>query len=403
MQALLRGYKPKIMIIDDIEDNIRVLGMLLQDNGYQIEAAINSKMALEQLKVIKPDLILLDVMMPEMDGYELCQVLKSDNRTFDIPIIFVTARNDEEALLRSFEAGGVDFISKPFNPKELLVRVKNHLDLKISKEIISAKVEEITEMNRELSESKEEIERTYRKLHNEVISAAEYVQSMLPVKINDELIETDWLFAPSQSLGGDSFGYHWLDKDNLAIYLLDVSGHGVASALQSVSVLNMLRFSTLPDVDFRNPALIFSELNKAYPIQKHNFLFFTIFYAVYNIKNRILKYAGAGHPPAYLFSGNSEPIQLVSQNTLIGTSDHSVFTDNSINVHKDTTLIIYSDGLLDSYTFDIHKWNEETLMLYLLSHEKSNENLQDIKDYLLKISLSNNLKDDVSILKIKFK
>jgi sigma-B regulation protein RsbU (phosphoserine phosphatase) len=391
------------MIIDDIEDNIRVLGMLLQDNGYQIEAAISPKMAIEQLKVIKPDLILLDVMMPEMDGYELCKILKQDNKTNEIPIIFVTARNDEEALLRSFEAGGVDFISKPFNPKELLVRVKNHLDLKISKEIISAKVEEITEINRELNDSKEEIERTYRKLHNEVISAAEYVQSMLPRKIKNETIETDWLFTPSQSLGGDSFGYHWLDEDNLAIYLLDVSGHGVASALQSVSVLNMLRFSTLPDVDFRNPALIFTELNKAYPIQKHNFLFFTIFYAVYNKTNRTLRYAAAGHPPAFIFSDNSETLQLVSQNTLIGTADNAVFTDDIIQIPPDATLIIYSDGILDAYTFDLTKWHEEALMKYLKEFNNSSEKIEKIKDFLVDISLNQVLKDDVSILKIKFK
>lgn len=403
MQNLLQGYKPKIMIVDDIEDNIRVLGMLLQDNGYQIEAAISSNMALDQLKVIKPDLILLDVMMPGINGYQLCNILKKDEATAEIPIIFVTARNDEEALLKSFEAGGVDFITKPFNPKELLVRVKNHLDLKLSKEIISSKVEEITEINRELNESKEEIERTYRKLHNEVLSAAEYVQSMLPRKIRNNVIDTDWLFAPSQSLGGDSFGYHWLDEENLAIYLLDVSGHGVASALQSVSVLNMLRFSTLPEVDFRNPAMVFAELNKAYPIQKHNYLFFTIFFAVYNKNSRILKYASAGHPPAFLFNGKISTKLLEAQNMLIGTSDTAQFIHNEIHIEENTTLLIYSDGIIDAYTFDITKWNEESLQRYMEDFLKRNEPLTNVIEYLKNISFNQILKDDVSILKITFK
>lgn len=403
MQKYLSGYKPKILIIDDLEDNIRVLGILLQNNGYQIEAATSAKIALEQLKKIKPDLILLDIMMPEIDGYALCKILKNEENTSEIPVIFVTARNDEEALLKSFEAGGVDFISKPFNPRELIVRVKTHLDLKLSKEIISSKVQEISQINRQLSESKEEIERAYRLMHNEIISASEYVHSVLPKKIKNEIIETDWLFAPSQSLGGDSFGYHWIDEDNLAIYLLDVSGHGVAAALQSVSVLNILRFSTLPDVDFRNPSGVFTELNSVFPIQKHNYLFFTIFYAVYNKRTRILKYSGAGHPAPFLISGSNSTDLLNSQNILIGTSDNVEFVHDEIFIPSDSCLIIYSDGLLDAYTFDISKWNEKSLQLYFEKSIKSHSQIGEIKDFLIKISTHQVLKDDISILKIHFK
>jgi len=399
----ISGYTPKIMIIDDIEDNIRVLGMLLQENNYQIEAAMSANMALDQLQIIHPDLILLDIMMPEMDGYELCKLLKNNPNTTDIPVIFVTARNDEEALLKGFDYGAVDFITKPFNPKELLVRVKNHLDLKLSKQIINDKITEITEINRKLNESKKEIEDTYKKLQNEVVSAAEYVQSLLPARIHNDVIETDWLFAPSHSLGGDSFGYHWLDEDNLAIYLLDVSGHGVASALQSVSVLNMLRFSTLPDVDFREPANVFTELNKAYQIQQHNFLFFTIFFAVYNRKTRKLKYASAGHPPTFLITKLSSTQLLASQNMLIGTTDNFNFIQNEIHIDHNSSLVIYSDGIIDAYTFDMEKWNEDTLQIYMEELIRREYPLSVSLDYLKKISYKQILVDDVSILKIKFK
>ena len=165
----------------------------------------------------------------------------------------------------------------------------------------------------------------------------------------------------------------------------------------------MLRFSTLPEVDFRNPTMVFQELNKAFPIQKHNYLFFTIFYAVYNKNSRTLKYAGAGHPAPFLLSKDSKTLQLISQNTLIGTSDNVEFVHDEVPVPNESCFIIYSDGLLDAYTFDISKWNEESLQLYFEKCIKINTPLEQVKDFLIKISIHQILKDDVSILKIKFK
>ncbi len=402
MWKFLNGYKPKVMVIDDIEENIRVLGTLLEFSGFEVEAAQSADNALEQLQALTPDIILLDVMMPQVDGFTLCKQLKINEKTKDIPVIFLTARTDEEAILQGFDSGGVDFISKPFNQKELLARIKTHLDLKITKETLSKKLDEITKINKQLVESKEDIERYYRLLQGEIISAADYVQSLLPPKIKKGKIATNWLFAPSQNLGGDSFGYHWIDDENFAIYLLDVSGHGVASALQSVSVLNMLRFETLPVKDFTNPAEVFRELNKAYPIQKHNYLFFTIFYAVFNTRTRILRYSGAGHPPPFLFTDETGPILLNSQNILIGTKDNPKFLFEELFVPQNAKLCIYSDGIIDPNTFDFTQWNEETLIQYIKNNILSSDNLDQVIDDLLEISITKSLKDDVSLLQINF-
>ncbi|MEZ4527429.1 MAG: hybrid sensor histidine kinase/response regulator [Desulfobacterales bacterium] len=128
--------KPRILIVDDTQGNIQILGTILLKEGYQVNVARNGVQAMGLVEKIMPDLILLDIMMPEMDGFETCRQLKSSPQTKNIPVIFLTARADADDIVKGFETGAVDYITKPFNATELLVRVHTHLDLKFSKDLI---------------------------------------------------------------------------------------------------------------------------------------------------------------------------------------------------------------------------------------------------------------------------
>ena len=119
-----------ILIVDDMVDNLRLLSDLLTEQGYKVRGVSKGKMAVKAAQSFPPDLILLDVMMPEMDGYEVCQRLKAVETTRDIPIIFISALNDGLDQLKAFTVGGVDYITKPFKIEEVLARVKNHLGLR---------------------------------------------------------------------------------------------------------------------------------------------------------------------------------------------------------------------------------------------------------------------------------
>lgn len=119
----------RILIVDDTVKNIQVLGTILKQEGYQLNVAQNGKQALDVVGKVKPDLILLDVMMPEMDGFEACGHLKANPETADIPVIFLTAKIETEDIVKGFELGAVDYVTKPFNPTELLKRVDTHLSL----------------------------------------------------------------------------------------------------------------------------------------------------------------------------------------------------------------------------------------------------------------------------------
>jgi two-component system, sensor histidine kinase and response regulator len=138
---------PKILVIDDIASNIQVVANLLKKNNYNISYAQSGKTGLERVKKIDFDLILLDIMMPEMDGFEVCRCLKEDPKTKDIPVIFLTAKTTEDSLKKGFEAGAVDFIQKPFKADELLARVNTHIQLKTVREILSATNIELQQAN----------------------------------------------------------------------------------------------------------------------------------------------------------------------------------------------------------------------------------------------------------------
>lgn len=132
-----KAENPLILIVDDVPENIQVLGSILREKDYEIAVATSGRQALEVVATRLPDLILLDVMMPEMDGFQVCKELKTSAETRNLPVIFLTARTETEYIVKGFELGAVDYVTKPFNKAELLARVNTNLELKkAQKEII---------------------------------------------------------------------------------------------------------------------------------------------------------------------------------------------------------------------------------------------------------------------------
>lgn len=128
--------KDLILAVDDVPRNLQVLGNLLKEENYRMSFAENGEQALKMVSRTPPDLILLDIMMPGMDGFEVCKQLKSSPETKDIPVIFLTGKSEIEDIIKGFEIGGVDYVTKPFNGIELLVRIKTHLELKHAREAL---------------------------------------------------------------------------------------------------------------------------------------------------------------------------------------------------------------------------------------------------------------------------
>ena len=214
LQEVQPARKRLILIVDDLPENLQVLAGHLVEQGYEILAATNGPRALALVGNRKPDLILLDIMMPEMDGYAVCRELKADPHSADIPVIFITARTDTEDILRGFQLGAVDYITKPFRPPELLARVRTHLELKASRDLFSTynkQLERISKHLRRLNEDKNRflsiVSHDIRGAFGNVVSVSRLLTDEEPVEgedaaqlLTDIGIEAEHMIALAENL-----------------------------------------------------------------------------------------------------------------------------------------------------------------------------------------------------------
>ena len=244
-------------------------------------------------------------------------------------------------------------------------------------------------------------------LNEELVEAAEYVKSMLPKPIKEGPVKTDWRFFPSTSLGGDAFGYHWIDGDHFAVYLLDVSGHGVGAALLSVSVLNALRSQTLPHADFKNSKQVLESLNRAFPGEENNDMFFTIWYGVYKKSTRELTYASGGHPPAFLLGGNaegdSETTLLRTPGYVIGGAPEATYERRECLVGEQNRLYIFSDGVYEIEKADGSMWRLQEFADFMNNVNSDEQSILDnLHRYAVNLKQLDNFEDDFTIVEVVF-
>jgi sigma-B regulation protein RsbU (phosphoserine phosphatase) len=241
------------------------------------------------------------------------------------------------------------------------------------------------------------------KIRNELERAANYVISLLPKPVCDDTFKTEWRLIPSIELGGDSFGYHWLDSDHFAIYLLDVSHHGVGPALLSVSVLNVLKTQSLPGCDFHDPSSVLGSLNATFQMCDQDDHFFTCWYGVFDKNTRNLEYASAGHPPAILISSCGDAKELITPNFIIGGTPGLCYTKDSVTIEPKNDLYIFSDGVYEIHKPDGNFWTFAELKEYLCKNNKSHESeIDSLYQHLLKLSDKTNLDDDFTMLKVSW-
>jgi sigma-B regulation protein RsbU (phosphoserine phosphatase) len=303
----------------------------------------------------------------------------------------LSALDEEAGIARCIEMGAEDYLAKPFNPVFLRARV-------------SACMEKKRLADREKA-TYEELLRSQKKLAGELAEAAAYVRSLLPAPLLGA-VKAQWCFQPSAELGGDAFGYHWLDDDDLAIYLLDVCGHGVGAALLSVSVLNSLRTQTLRGTDFRQPDWVLAALNRTFRSESQNHLFFSIWYGVYRLSTRQLSYASGGHPPAILLTdergATAVPVPLRTEAPAVGCMETAHYSTAVHLIPPGARLLLFSDG-----AFEIFQGRERAgtwTEFFQSFRESAVQNLTPGERFVraLQIRGADSLEDDFSFVEFQF-
>lgn len=394
--ALLSEHKIIVLLVDDqamIGEVVR--RMLADETDIEFHACKDATQALETALRIRPTVILQDLVMPDIDGLTLVKAYREEEATREVPLIVLSMKEDPAVKAEAFAEGANDYVVKLPDKLELIARIRYH-----SKGYIA-------QLQR--NEAYRALEESQKRLAQDVRRAERYVLSLLPEKLKKGPIRADWRFVPSAELGGDSFGYHWLDDDYFAFYLLDVSGHGVGAALLSVSAMNALRSQALPNTDFRKPDQVLFALNNAFQMDQQNGLYFTIWYGVFHKPSRRIDYSGGGHPPALLIEGASAAdasLQILdSKGPMIGAMTDMEYESGEITIGDYAKLYMYSDGAYEIELPDETMWPFDDFLAYMSQgpfDDPENSKLDALIAHDRGLMGRDEFADDLSIVELTF-
>jgi sigma-B regulation protein RsbU (phosphoserine phosphatase) len=314
--------KQTVLLVDDTPANIQLVNSILKDI-YKIRIATSGAKALELAKITPlPDLILLDVMMPDKNGYEVCTQLKLAQETRDIPVIFLTGQTHVDEETRGFEVGAVDYIHKPFSPAVVKARVQTHLVLRGIREQLAQQL--IT-------------------IQKELETARQIQLSILPSEIPKiEGLDIAARYIPMTEVAGDFYDFIVVDEKRIGVLVADVSGHGMPAAL----IASMLKIAlSAQGTHAADPAQVLLGLNQALcgKFQHH---YVTAAYLFVDMQKRTLTYAGAGHPPLLLRDGSSKGVRSVAENGLfLGRFPFATYSSLELALNAGDRVLLYTDGI----------------------------------------------------------
>ncbi len=376
--------KKLVLVVDDVPVNLQVVSAILKDD-FKVRVATSGAKALDLVKTKPhPDLILLDVTMPEMDGYEVCGILKATPEIRDIPVIFLTGKTETEDETKGFEVGAVDYIHKPFSPAVVKARVHTHLGLR---------------------EAREQLARQLLDINNELEMAREIQLAILPHEIpRINGLEIAARYIPMSLVAGDFYDFIVVDEKHVGILVADVSGHGLPAAL----IASMLKAAFAAQSPHAcDPARVLSGLNQSLCGKFKNH-FVTGAYVFVDMEKNSIKYAGAGHPPLLLWRQSSAAASEVLENgLLLGFFKDAPYSVVEVCVQPGDKAVLYTDGILETRSPSKEEFGPDLFKVFL----ESNHNLKADKfaDLMLdeltgwsENHKGNGQEDDITLLVIDF-
>ena len=331
--------KHKVLIVDDTPENIHVLMGTLKDQ-YAIVAAINGEKALKMaVAEPRPDLILLDIMMPGMDGFEVCRRLKADSGTRDIPVIFLSALDDTANKVKGFAEGAVDYISKPFQPEEVQVRVNTHLT--------------INRLNREVQHQRDQLEHELK-----VVSGLQ--RGLLPGRLPEiSAMKLAVHYETSRYAGGDYYDVVELPNHSYGFLVADAEGHSAPAAV--MMAMTCALFRSCPEMHAQ-PDKVIDFINRNLGnVNRESFV--TAIYAVYDATNRQVRIARAGHPLPILFRpAEGKARELACKGVFVmGMDPYKHVPTTEISLEPGDRLLFYTDGVTERFNPGDEPYGEERL------------------------------------------
>ena len=456
--------KASILIAEDTRVQAKMLEKYLVEHGYQVQVAENGAVALDKVRQHRPTLIISDIEMPKMNGYEFCRAVKTDPELKLIPVILLSTLSEPQDIIEGLHCGADNYVTKPYESEYLISRVesllstpleteeegqtldvtldgkhytvqsgrqqvlnllistfenavqKNQELIRTNEELTLAK-EKLTDWNAQLESLNQELDRTNKRMSRDLEAAAKVQQSLLPT--SEPTIGSAsfvWDYIPCDELAGDFLNYFPLTERYVAMYVVDVSGHGVASSLLAVTVGRLLTpqasSSSLllrPDSESGEPVVtppaeVAFELNNRLPMEQQNGLYFTMVYGVLDLQSLEFRYVMAGHPPPIHVPSKAPLTYLKEGGSLaIGFIEGMDYDEQCLQLHPGDRLYIYSDGIPEAMDENLNEFGDNRLLE--VAELGKMTSMKDSVSLLLKSvnrwCEKNGPKDDVSILAVE--
>ena len=316
----MNGEIPVILIVDDVKTNLLILKTILQKEGFHVLEEMNGVSAREIALSQTPNLILLDIMMPGEDGFETCVKLKADPVTAGIPVLFISALSDIDKKVEGFGAGAVDYITKPFENAEVLIRTKLHLRLSNARKIL---IEDQRNRLKQLTKAQQEI----------LVKPDDLPDARFAVK-----------YLPVLEAGGDFYDVIPFSEDIFGYFCADVSGHDLGSSLATSAFKALIH---------QNASLLYSPdetlniVNSVLRTVLGEGVYLTAVYAMLNRRKKEIIIVSAGHPPVIYFPIDGDPYQIETTGDILGMFDNIVLEIRKVSVKQGDRLFLYTDGIIE--------------------------------------------------------
>ena len=330
------GQPASILVVDDTPANLQVLAGMLKDRGYKVRPVPSGKLALLAARRDPPDLILLDINMPEMNGYEVCEHLKADDKLKGIPVIFISALTEQLDKVKAFAIGGVDYLTKPFQMEELHARVETHLKLR--------------RLQIELEEYSRHLELARERLKLDLELAREVQRGFLPLRLPE--VPGYEFFAHYESayeVGGDYYDFIPLPRQRVAVLLGDVAGKGVVAALLMAKLSADARFCMLTEPD---PATAVTKLNSLMIQSGIADRFVTLVAAVLDPASHTVTLVNAGHPSPLIYHRATRTVGEAISNEVaglpLGVLDGFEYASCQVALEPGDSILAFTDGVTEA-------------------------------------------------------
>ncbi len=369
------------MLVDDqamIGEAVRRICATQPDIEYHF--CQDPSKAIAMAREVSPSVILQDLVMPEIDGLDLVLEYRKTEETKLVPLIVLSSKEEAVTKAEAFARGANDYLVKLPDPVEIIARLRYH----------SRGYRALIERNAAYRQIKEELDR-----------AGDYVRSLLPPSIDDAGLALRGEFIPSAQLGGDFFGWNDLGDGNLALFLIDVCGHGVGPALLSVSVSRALGAGGFSREELLNPATVLTRLNVAFPMATNRGMYFTGWYGVLHRPSGKLTFSGAGHPPPIVARADGSIEELESDGAPVGIVGEFEYTASNVTLGRGDRLYIYSDGIVEIPQPDGSYWSYSEFRAFAQTDAlRAASPLARLLTYTRGLQGSEQYEDDVSLIEL---